>query len=438
MPKRSRRPVSSLCGVGLVAGVPDDAVARAVEHAVERDGQLDDPERAAEVAARVGDGVDDRCRGSPRTAARAGSPGRAGRRALEVGRRSPRRSILSFRRGSACVVLRRQPRAQVERIARWTPPAASHEPLDPQLRLRSSSSRAVLVERDATLVQRDRLLERQAARPRVGRPSLELVERVVEAGASTVASIVGSVVVVAGSLVVTVQPPESRRDQRTHADRARLPGRRRWLGHGPRAGRRIVARPSDVAGSALGRAGRRAGPGRRHPPGRGRSRRPPAPDDGVAALERRVRPEDGQGRRPARRELPRRASASATSTGRQFADHGRQRREPRPGPPAEAARRRRAWHGRAAGRPARARRERRPPGRVASSARRSAASATAVRPRDGGRRRGIEAAPCDAEPLRELRPVGDDELGGHRRRGGAHVGRELRERDVRLVAHARR
>ena len=42
-----------------MARVPDDPVTGALEHPVERHGQLDDPQRAPEVAARMGDGVDD-------------------------------------------------------------------------------------------------------------------------------------------------------------------------------------------------------------------------------------------------------------------------------------------------------------------------------------------------------------------------------------------
>ena len=45
-----------LVRVGLVAGVPDDPVARRLEQPMERDRQLDDAERRAEVAAGVGDG----------------------------------------------------------------------------------------------------------------------------------------------------------------------------------------------------------------------------------------------------------------------------------------------------------------------------------------------------------------------------------------------
>ena len=48
-----------LVRVGLVAGVPDDPVARRLEQAVQRDGQLDHAERRPEVAAGPGDGPDD-------------------------------------------------------------------------------------------------------------------------------------------------------------------------------------------------------------------------------------------------------------------------------------------------------------------------------------------------------------------------------------------
>ena len=49
-----------LVGVGLVAGIPDDLVGRAIEQPMEGDGQLDHAERAAQVAASAGDGLDDR------------------------------------------------------------------------------------------------------------------------------------------------------------------------------------------------------------------------------------------------------------------------------------------------------------------------------------------------------------------------------------------
>ena len=49
-----------LVRIGLVAGVPDDPVARRLEQPVERDRELDDAEAAAEVAAGRRDGRDDR------------------------------------------------------------------------------------------------------------------------------------------------------------------------------------------------------------------------------------------------------------------------------------------------------------------------------------------------------------------------------------------
>jgi hypothetical protein len=48
-----------LVGIGLVADVPEDLVARGVEEAVEGDGQLAGPEVGAEVAADLADRVDD-------------------------------------------------------------------------------------------------------------------------------------------------------------------------------------------------------------------------------------------------------------------------------------------------------------------------------------------------------------------------------------------
>ena len=47
-----------LVDVGLVAGVPDDRVARAVEHAVQRQRELDDAQVGREVPARLGDVLD--------------------------------------------------------------------------------------------------------------------------------------------------------------------------------------------------------------------------------------------------------------------------------------------------------------------------------------------------------------------------------------------
>ena len=49
-----------LVRIGLVAGVPDDPVPRRIEQPVKGDGQLDDAERRAEMAAGQRDGLDDR------------------------------------------------------------------------------------------------------------------------------------------------------------------------------------------------------------------------------------------------------------------------------------------------------------------------------------------------------------------------------------------
>ena len=48
-----------LVRIGLVADVPDQAVIRGVEDGVQRDGQLDDAEAGAEMAAGDRDGIDD-------------------------------------------------------------------------------------------------------------------------------------------------------------------------------------------------------------------------------------------------------------------------------------------------------------------------------------------------------------------------------------------
>ena len=48
----------NLVRIGLMADVPDEAVARRVEHVVQRDRQFDDAETGAEMAAGDGDGID--------------------------------------------------------------------------------------------------------------------------------------------------------------------------------------------------------------------------------------------------------------------------------------------------------------------------------------------------------------------------------------------
>ena len=81
-PEALEAPGQELVRVGLVAGVPDDPVARRLEQPVERDRQLDDAQRGPEVAARCWRPCGRSCRGSRRRAGRAGSRrARAGRRA---------------------------------------------------------------------------------------------------------------------------------------------------------------------------------------------------------------------------------------------------------------------------------------------------------------------------------------------------------------------
>ena len=54
-------------------------------------------------------------------------------------------------------------------------------------------------------------------------------------------------------------------------------------------------------------------------------------------------------------------------------------------------------------------------------------------PRGG---QGTEASPHGVEAPRDVDPIRDDELGGGRRRRRPDIGREVRERDVDLVADA--
>ena len=59
VPKLVQASRQQLVGVGLVAGVPDDPVGRAGEHAMQGHGELHDAQRAAQVTAGHRDGVDD-------------------------------------------------------------------------------------------------------------------------------------------------------------------------------------------------------------------------------------------------------------------------------------------------------------------------------------------------------------------------------------------
>ena len=99
-----------LVGVRLVPGVPDDPVARRLEQPVERERDLDDAERRAEVAAGRGDGPDDRLADLGGELARA-------RRSVR-----PRRSAGPWRRsrigtGFGLLVRRRGPLGRPGRLA---------------------------------------------------------------------------------------------------------------------------------------------------------------------------------------------------------------------------------------------------------------------------------------------------------------------------------
>src|SRR4029077_15531799 len=52
-------PGENFGGIGLMADIPDQPVVRRVEHVVQRYRQLDDTQSRAEVAARLGAGVDE-------------------------------------------------------------------------------------------------------------------------------------------------------------------------------------------------------------------------------------------------------------------------------------------------------------------------------------------------------------------------------------------
>ena len=58
-PEPLETPGQELVRIGLVAGIPDDAIAGRLEQAVEGDRELNDAERRAEVTARLRDGLDD-------------------------------------------------------------------------------------------------------------------------------------------------------------------------------------------------------------------------------------------------------------------------------------------------------------------------------------------------------------------------------------------
>ena len=241
-----------LVGVGLVAGVPDDAVGGAVEQPMEHHRQLHHAQRAAQVAAGLGDGADDgladlvaqlRQLGVARPRRSAG-PRRVGRMAkrwapladsachrVDARRRSTlwRGRILRARRRAA------------GRAARRRPPDALDEALDPQL--------GAVRSRGAVGMEARRPARRARSTPRAAAPGLqprhhrlELRERLVEGhrgdGSASAA--------VAARRRVSVMPPSLARARRARPAR-RAPGGRR------------ARRPSaTVAASGRSPVGRRA------------------------------------------------------------------------------------------------------------------------------------------------------------------------------------
>ena len=153
-----------LVRVGLVPRVPDDAVARRLEQPVERDRELDDAERRAEVAAGHGDGADDRLAQLGREPLELGVG-----EAAEVGgslervedghgdqdyRSRPGVTPVPYSSGGVLGSHVHGDGAAVRR---------GHQLLDAELRLGEEPLAAAL-EGDRALVLGDRRLERQAAR----------------------------------------------------------------------------------------------------------------------------------------------------------------------------------------------------------------------------------------------------------------------------------
>ena len=278
-----------------------------------------------------------------------------------------------------------------------------HQPLDPQLgwsAVRRSAHGA-----HAPLVERDRLLERQAARlePRDDAASSASAWSNGSAGRSSAGAVRRPATAVDGL---------ARRSGRScgrvsHALDARRPARPEPAG--PRADRRRAASPRRARRCRRRRARWRS---------RARASRTGSSAARPRQLARQIRawlarggPASRRGRRSPQRPS---AARSAAQPGVAW----------------------RAWRGRAAGPRARARRRARPPagtprGRAARhrALARVAPAIARRRPRPGARAGHRGAGRCSAR-------VGHDELGRDRRRRRAHVGGELRERHVRLVAHA--
>ena len=394
VPKLVQATGQQLVGVGLVAGVPDDAVGRAGEQAVQGHRQLHDAQRAAQVAAGLRDRVDDVSRISVQSA-RASAwlmslrslRLRGGRASADHGstRSSPSSGRRSTRRGAP---------AALPSTSRWTRSSAA-----------SRSRAQCVMERDAALVQGDGA-PRAAGRPPRVAPTTPRSSSSAWSKRSALRSSPGAAVPVACGPASAAGPVMSV----TCRSLARLPPRRptRRVPGAPRAGRPTAWPAASTHDAPSGVA-----------------------HDGVAALERGEGIERGQAGGAARRGRPAPGRAGAHQR-RQPVGRARQRRARR----RRAGRARRAWRGRAAGRCARAPRPGRRPVGTVSRLRRSASRLARVRrqPAAGG---GGQAQPrSERRCWRCSARVGHDQLGRDRRRGGPDVGRELRERHVRLVADA--
>ena len=414
-------PGQQLVGVRLVAGVPHDVVGRAVQQPVERHGQLHDPERAAQVAARLGDGADDglaelvaqlRQLLAPRAPAGPAGPGSpegwptrhscaAGgspRRAPWSSALRPRRPASGGRRDASAACPRRV-RADVRSRPRGAGRAPERPPA-PSTRRWTRSSAEVSDRAQWAWSATPRSYSSmesssgEAAGLQPAHDGLELRERLVEG---------------------------HRRDRRVQGARLSL-----LTVMAPSLARARRGRPASPRGQAHIERHPRRRRGRR----RGRSRPMRVAHDRVPPVERRERAQRAQGR-------PRSSRGPCVARARRPWSTSGSRSSSRWSRPASAARRAViARVARSSSSPARSRSAARyADGRNASRARRSASSC-AARPQRSARR----VVQSDRRRVRrrrvEVHARRHAQLRGHRRRGCPDVRRELGERDVGLVADA--
>ena len=446
-----------LVRVGLVAGVPDDPVARRVEQPMEGDRQLDDAERGAEVAAGRGDRLDDRLADLGGQLARAGPRrGRAGRPArwrlgrmviarslrLGLGGRGPERARSVPRNLSGApehAATRRRSGSSIS-SASIAPPARSTSRLT-----RSSASASSAAQCSCRATPRSySAIDSSSGGPPASSAATTCWS---SASASSKVSVAGSAGVSAGVSGFTLvtgllgrrrigslrEAADPRREEHTKGDSGRHRPRSRSPTNTTRSP--LTVEPADRRSprSHRGRPGSPAGPRRRldrvadDPP----VARPP--DDRVAALEGRLRPERAERGAGAHRPTARaRSDAQRRSAGRSRG------RAARPSPCVAApSRARTARVARSSSSPARSRSAASwPIGLSPSSARRSAASLarrcqrpSAPRPPGADASRAATAAASSARSGTTSSAATDGV-------GGAHVGGELGQRHVGLVADA--